>query len=494
MDSIKRYTNIGRRLTANMLVFIGSILLVLNFTLTLSVRDYYYTQVGDDISRYAQSFDRLSVADSSQYVSEARTLAEDFPMKAEIELQFLDKNGNVIVSSNGFLPEKEENYGDYESAVKNGLGSWTGKLSSGEKVMSYCSVLTDYGRGSNGAVRCITSLSRIDLQIIYIEIIVLIVSIAIMVVAFLVGKYFVQSIVNPLKDVTNIARQIAAGDFKSRIEVRELNEIGELCDSINYMAGELESTDRLKNEFISSVSHELRTPLTAIKGWGETVRGSVYTDHALVTKGIDVILRESERLSGLVEELLDFSRMQSGRMVYKTEKVDVLAELGEAVCMYEEAAKKAGVMLAYHEPDATACVIGDSNRLTQVFVNVIDNAIKYNHEGGVVQINVAIDNSCVNITVSDTGVGIPAEDLSRVKEKFYKANQTVRGSGIGLAVADEIVRYHNGLLIVDSTEGIGTAVTVALPLALEESAEIGTVGESKADDVLSGQTEDETNK
>lgn len=350
--------------------------------------------------------------------------------------------------------------------------------------MSHCSVLADYGRGSNGAVRCITSLSRIDRQLIYIDVLFIIVSVAIMVIAFLIAKYFVQSIVKPLKDVTNVARKMAAGDFKSRIEVRELNEIGELCDSINYMAGELESTERLKNEFISSVSHELRTPLTAIKGWGETVRGSVYTDHALVTKGIDVILRESERLSGLVEELLDFSRMQSGRMVYKTEKIDVIAELSEAVCMYEEVAKKAGVMLAYHEPEQAACVIGDSNRLTQVFVNVIDNAIKYNHDGGVVQVNVAFDNNCVNITVSDTGVGIPAADLSRVKEKFYKANQTVGGSGIGLAVADEIVRYHNGILLVESTEGIGTSVTVVLPLAAEEITEAETTTDTENSDEI----------
>lgn len=486
MDSIKRYTNIGKRLTMNMLVFIGSILLVLNLTLMLSVKDYYYTQVGDEMSNYAQSFDRLSVVESSEYLSQARILAEDFSMKANIELQFLDKSGNVIVSSNGFLPEEPEKYGDYESAVENGLSSWVGALSTGERVMSCCSVLTDYGRGSNGAVRCITSLSRVDRQLIYIDILFITISAAIMVIASLIGKYFVQSIVKPLKDVTNVARKMASGDFKSRIEVRELNEIGELCDSINYMAGELESTERLKNEFISSVSHELRTPLTAIKGWGETVRGSVYTDHALVTKGIDVILRESERLSGLVEELLDFSRMQSGRMVYKTERIDVIAELSEAVCMYEEAAKKAGVMLAYHEPEQAACVIGDSNRLTQVFVNVIDNAIKYNHEGGVVQVNVALDNNCVNITVSDTGVGIPSADLSRVKEKFYKANQTVGGSGIGLAVADEIVRYHNGLLLVESTEGIGTSVTVVLPLAADESVE--------ADAHIDTETSDETNE
>lgn len=343
--------------------------------------------------------------------------------------------------------------------------------------MSVCALLTDYGSGSNGAVRCVTSLARVDRRIWLILIIAAAVGLAVLVMAYMVGKYFIQSIVRPLHDIGNVTRQIAGGDFKSRLEVKELNEIGELCDSINYMAGELESTEKLKNEFISSVSHELRTPLTAIKGWGETVRGSVYTDHELVTKGIDVILRESERLSGLVEELLDFSRMQSGRMVYKMERLDVLAELGEAVCIYEETAKQAGVSLIYHEPESLPVIIGDSDRLTQVFVNVIDNAIKYNHEGGVVQIRAVAEDNCVKITVTDSGVGIPAADLDKVKEKFYKANYSVRGSGIGLAVADEIVRSHQGLLTVESSEGIGTTVTVALPVAehasLEQAEESG---------------------
>ena len=472
MAGIKKYTPLGRKLMLNMLTFISSILILLLFTLGIAIRNYYYNSVSQWVSRYARSFETLSVVDSGSYAASARQLAEAFNMKTGVEIQFLDRDGNIIVSTNGFLPQTQEAYGDYDSAVSTGdVVSWTGKLSSGEKVMSACVLLADYGNGSNGAVRCVTSLARVDRQILFIILIAAVVGLLALAMAFMIGKYFVQSIVRPIHDVGHVAREIAGGDFKSRIEIHELNEIGELCDSINYMAGELESTERLKNEFISSVSHELRTPLTAIKGWGETVRDSVYTDHALVTKGIDVILREAERLSGLVEELLDFSRMQSGRMVYKMEKLDILAELGEAVCMYEEAAKKAGVTLIYHEPESLPGVVGDSNRLTQVFVNIIDNAIKYNHEGGVVQIRAAADEDGIRISVSDSGVGIPAADLDKVKEKFYKANQTVRGSGIGLAVADEIVRHHQGTLTLESAEGIGTTVTVLLPAVAESKTE-----------------------
>ena len=171
-------------------------------------------------------------------------------------------------------------------------------------------------------------------------------------------------------------------------------------------------------------------------------------------------------------------KKQKGDLLIRLERTtDILAELGEAVCIYEETAKQAGVSLIYHEPASLPVIVGDSDRLTQVFVNIIDNAIKYNHEGGVVQIRAVAEDNCVKITVTDSGVGIPAADLDKVKEKFYKANYSVRGSGIGLAVADEIVRSHQGLLTVESSEGIGTTVTVALPVAehasLEQTEESG---------------------
>ena len=108
--------------------------------------------------------------------------------------------------------------------------------------------------------------------------------------------------------------------------------------------------------------------------------------------------------------------------------------------------------------------MGDSNRLKQVFINVIDNAVKYTESGGQVLVDTLKEEGCVRVTVTDTGVGIPAQDIDRVKEKFYKANKTVRGSGIGLAVADEIIKQHGGLLFIESTENVGTTVTIVLPL------------------------------
>ena len=254
------------------------------------------------------------------------------------------------------------------------------------------------------------------------------------------------------------------GDFSVRITKKNDDEIGELCDTVNHMASELALSEQMKNDFISSVSHELRTPLTAIKGWAETIAG-MPDDKETITKGMRVISAESERLSQMVEELLDFSRMQNGRFTLTKNTMDILAELGDAVLIYTEKARSEGIDVIYEEPDMLPFVYGDRNRLRQVFINVIDNAIKYSDKGGVVSVQALMaDAETIEIDISDTGCGISQQDLPKIKTKFYKANHTRRGSGIGLAVADEIVTMHGGKLEIFSEQGAGTTVTITLPV------------------------------
>ena len=462
---IKKHSSISKRLMLNVLLIVGIVILALNLTVAVAMRTTYYNKVTEYLGSIAMSYDRVQSSTTVEFNNQVHQLAEEFPLKSQVEVQFCNSEGQIIVSTNGFLPQGET-YGN-KPLEGNSVASWIGNLTTGERVMAISSGVTgNYGE-QLGSVRCITSLERVDSKLMFTTFGVALASLVVLVFAMLLSRIYAQSIVKPIKEVSSVAHRIAGGDLKSRIEVHELNEIGELCHSINYMADELQSAEKMQNECISSVSHELRTPLTAIRGWGETVKGSVNSDTELVEKGINVILSETERLSSLVEELLDFSRMQSGRMTYKTEKVDLLAELGEAVCIYEEAARRAGLTLTYTEPQESFYVIGDAHRLMQVFVNVLDNAVKYNKQGGSIAVNISIDANAVTVSVADTGVGIAGKDIGKVKEKFYKANQNVHGSGIGLAVADEIIRYHNGILNVQSTEGVGTTVTVTLPVAPE---------------------------
>ena len=158
-------------------------------------------------------------------------------------------------------------------------------------------------------------------------------------------------------------------------------------------------------------------------------------------------------------------------MVLIMDRIDILAELDESIYMQKERAASENKNIIYEEPDMLPPIIGDRNRLRQVFINIIDNALKYSSSGGEVTVNVVQEDSNVVITIADNGCGIPAADLPKVKQKFYKANQTVRGSGIGLAVADEIVRLHGGTLDIDSTENVGTTVTIIIPITSEEQKE-----------------------
>jgi signal transduction histidine kinase len=277
------------------------------------------------------------------------------------------------------------------------------------------------------------------------------------------SSYFIGSIVNPVGQVSETARKIAQGDFSARLPKKTDDEIGELCEIINYMASELATAEQLKNDFISSVSHELRTPLTAIQGWAETVLTTGGEDRELLEKGMGVVISETGRLSQMVEELLDFSRMQSGRLRLVMARIDALAELYEACLMYAQRARREGIGLVY-EDDEAAVVYGDRGKLRQVFVNVLDNAIKYSNPGGEVHIETTVTPQTLTVRVSDNGIGIRAEDLPKIKQKFFKADSTRRGSGIGLAVADEIITRHGGTFTIDSIYGEGTTVTLTLPI------------------------------
>ena len=224
--------------------------------------------------------------------------------------------------------------------------------------------------------------------------------------------------------------------------------------------------EKSKNDFISSVSHELRTPLTAIAGWTDTIEGSL-DDKKLASQGLEIIKKETRRLSQMVEELLDFSRIESGGMRLQTEPFDLRGELYDAVFTYTDMLRQQGLQVDYSEPDEPILVFADRNRLKQVFLNIIDNAGKYGADGYRVQVSASThDGQCV-VHIRDFGQGIPPDELPFVKQKFYKGSAKGRGTGIGLSVCSDIVRLHGGTLDIESTVGQGTDVIITLPLYRE---------------------------
>lgn len=462
-----KFKSIAVRWFVNIFLIVALILctVVIAFSLFFSsVSTERVRSLAEDLT---YEFNSLS-GTASGYKDAAIELAANFKSKDKLEVQVIDRNDRVIVTTTGFQPE-DQSMPDYEYVKANG-GSYTvkTKTAAGEPVLAGSTALYDEAGRYLGAYRWVTSLKGTNFAVLQVVLMLILLAVLVLVLCAFSGLFFIRSIVTPIRNVSNIARKIAMGDFNSRIEIKKNDEIGELCDTINYMASELDQAQNMKNDFISSVSHELRTPLTAIRGWGETAKMSLGTDDALVRRGIDVVLTEADRLSGLVEELLDFSRMETGRLTVISKPLNISDLLTESVDMYIELARQQGIELIYTRPAEEITVSGDPDRLKQVFINIIDNAVKYTEKGGQVLVTQEYEEGCVRISVQDTGVGIPAQDIDRVKEKFYKANKTVRGSGIGLAVADEIIKQHGGLLFIESTEGVGTKASIVLPIMEEE--------------------------
>ena len=470
---IKFKKGITQRWLINSFGVMVIILLLVEIAALLIVRNYYHSSIkqylASKMNIVTSAVTRYSENSEINYNSEVRNLVETFDDKDRIELMAVNNSGKVVVSSSGFSPDADENLSDYEEAKRTNADSLykTFKLeNTGEKVMSYTVMIGKTG-SEYSAIRMVTSLSNANFQMYFIFAVITVVIIGIVMLIFLSGISFVRSIVNPINEITETAKQFATGDFSKRIKFKGDNELGELCKSVNYMADELSNSEKIKNEFISQVSHELRTPLTAIKGWSETME--TIDDRETFIKGMRVITSETERLSQMVEELLDFSRIQDGRLQLSKDIIDILAELGETVLMYKERARTLNITLNYYEPEMLPFIYGDKNRLRQVFINIVDNAIKYSDSGDTVSVEAYEDKRGVVISVSDTGIGISKEDLPKVKTKFFKSNHTRRGSGIGLAVANEIISLHGGTLDINSEEGVGTTVVIILPVAAQAS-------------------------
>lgn len=466
-------SGITKRWILTTLLVITIILLGSAVYVTGSMRGYYYNTVRNRLQSMGQSsalsdyFNSFLDVSNDVFSGRAREYADHFNDINYAWLWIYNKDGNVVVTSTGFDAAGIE-CEDYEiaKASPSGRGMSEGTLESGEKIMALTVFLPRTEGRSNGAVRYIVSLQDVDRKVLNVAGLAGIFVIFALVLVVISGLFFVQSIVVPVKDINLAARRIAKGDYDEKIEVSDrFDEITELSRTINYMTDEIAKTDRLKNDFISTVSHELRTPLTAIKGWTETLISMDESKDETLSQGLKVILFESERLYSLVEDLLDFSRIESGRMRLRLQKIDVLAELDEAVYVLRDRAMRQGLDIFYSTPDYPAPMTGDPDRIKQVFVNIIDNAIKYTPAGGKISIVAALDVRSLKITVSDTGCGISENDLPHVKEKFYKANVSVKGSGIGLAVCDEIISMHEGTLEIKSKLGEGTTVEIKLPVS-----------------------------
>ena len=467
-DQVK-IRGIRRRWLVNSVAIVMLILVLAVGAFAAMLWSYYYVGTADDLVRKAtSSANGFRMYTRSDYRAAAQQTVSNYEDKNRLELQFLDTGGAVIFSGNDLTAGSTPSTPDIQKALnERSAGSWEGRdPDTGERILAASSPVIYQGEVV-GVIRYVTSLSKIDRQFVFTMTVIAAIGLAIFAMVYFSNLYFVRSIVEPLAAITEIAQVIANGSYGVQIEKKYDDEIGELTDAINDMSLKIRQAEKTQSEFISSVSHELRTPLTAITGWAETIQSGEVRSGSDIRKGMGIIVSEARRLTNMVEELLEFSRIEDGRFTLSVEPLDLKAELEDAVYTYTEFFRKEGITLDYVDgPEEMIPISGDPERLRQVFCNLLDNAAKHGGAGKRIDVSLFREGAEAVICIRDYGPGAPEEELPFLKNKFYKGSSKTRGSGIGLAVCEEIVTRHEGRLDVGNAEGGGFLVTIRLPVEI----------------------------
>ena len=465
-----RLQGLRKRWLLNTIAPVFVLLTVLVALFSIGVSNYYYGSMQKGLETRAEvlshSFHEYFMDSGyNSYYQKAVQSAQNFEDKDYIELQFISGSGRIEVSSSGLTAGTTPETSDIAQALSGGeMGHFTGTdPETGEQIMAVSQPLMSNGRVV-GIMRFVTSLRLVNTQVLLAVLVIILIALLCLSMVLISNLVFINNVVEPVAVVSDAAKRIAQGSYGFRIDNTYTDELGELVENINDMSMKISQNEKMKSEFISSVSHELRTPLTAINGWGETLMVDPTSDPGQTRRGIRIILNETRRLSTMVEELLDFSKMEDGRFTLSIEPMDLQAEFEDAIFTYMELFKQEGIALKYESPEEELmpAISGDPERLKQVFCNLLDNAAKHGGAGKRIDASITREETEQVIRIRDYGPGIPEGELPFVKQKFYKGSSKARGSGIGLAVCDEIIRLHGGEFTIGNAEGGGAVVTIRL--------------------------------
>lgn len=465
---IGKIRGIRRRWLTNSISMVLLIILVAVIGFSVAITYYYYKTMEEGLKSRASStayFFRNYT--ESEYRRTAKNYASTFNEKGKLELQFIETDGSILYSSYGLTTGTKPDTQDIRVAFKDAvMNVWRGNdPSTGERIMAATAPVI-YQGNLVGAVRVVTSMAEVNRRTLMATGTVFLVGLALLIMIYTSNLFFIRSIIEPLGGITETTRRIADGSYGAQMSKSYDDEIGDLIDAINDMSMRLRQSEKMQTEFISSVSHELRTPLTAINGWAETIMNGELQNPEDVRKGMNIIVSETHRLTNMVEKLLEFSRISDGRFTLLIEPLDLKEELEDAVFTYREFFRRDGIELRYTDcPEDTVPINGDAERLRQVFCNLLDNAAKHGGQGKRIDVTIRTQEDNAVVVIRDYGPGIPEEELPFVKNKFYKGSSKARGSGIGLAVCQEIVDRHNGQLNIRNAAEGGCEIEIILPMA-----------------------------
>ena len=296
-----------------------------------------------------------------------------------------------------------------------------------------------------------------------------------LIISALLSLLLAKAMVTPILNLTKAAEKVASGDFSSKLNSDAQDEIGVLTRTFNSMAGQLEKTlddlkksESMRKEFVANVSHELRTPITSIRSYAETLQDSGNMPKETENEFLGVIVKESDRMTKIVQDLLMLSRFDVGSVEFSFERFPFEKAIHDVYnAMLLEAQKHKhhfSVELKTSIPE----IVGDRARLEQVLINMVSNAIKYTRDGGSINITAGQKDDVAWVSVRDNGIGIPKEDVDKVFDRFYRVDKARSresgGTGLGLSIAKEIVSRHDGKIELSSRQGKGTVITMTLPV------------------------------
>ena len=430
---------------------------------------YYYSAIESDMRYRAKNTTDFFSDDISlnyqDYYQSCINYAKTFKDKDIIELQFIDHNGQIVATSYGDWVGQSPETSDIQKAMDTQqIEPFIGKdPQTGEHIIAVSSPVL-YNNGEIiGVLRYVSSTRMVDRQIAVVALWAMVALAILVLVVLFISNYYIRSIMVPVTEIAQKAKRIAGGSYGTLIQTKYDDEIGELADTINELSFQINQNEKVQRDFISSLSHELRTPLTSITGWSETLLADDTLDPD-TKRGMRIILREGKRLTEMVVELLDFNQIQDGKMTLNIEQYDIRSEFEDTVFMYSSRTAQDGIVLDYLDnSDDIPEIPCDPKRMRQVFLNILDNAVKHGGEGKKIEASIYYEDPDVVVCIRDYGPGIAEDELPLVKKKFYKGSSKARGTGIGLAVCDEIVEMHGGQLTLANAEGGGTLVTIRLP-------------------------------
>ncbi|HYE81905.1 MAG TPA: ATP-binding protein [Clostridia bacterium] len=446
-------------------IALTSIFIISFFIFTF--RQYYIVNMEEILRQHAETASRFFwVYLSSQDIEQNSVeLINSFSVLTDAEIQVLDKKGMLL---RGTQPSASGDYSaqsDVKAALTGKTEKQIGVISeTGEAVLSVSAPLLSKD-GLYGVIRFVTTLEEVNKVIINFAWIMIAFGATIILLVAIIGLTLANGIVRPIKELTQAAEQMASGVLTKHAAIRNNDEIGKLAKTMNFMADELGRQEKVKQSFIASISHEIRTPLTSIKGWAVILREYFVNSKASeVLEGLEIIEKESDRLTFLVDDLLDFSKQASGNYTLDIECLDLIDLLQDAAVQMKSKAQHTGISIVMQSEETSIRINGDRNRLKQVFLNVLDNAVKASSESSEIKITAQNHVKLVRIIIEDTGYGIPEEELPYITKMFYKVENRSAGSGLGLAICEEIIKLHKGKLEIQSKLGAGTKVIIALPL------------------------------